>query len=182
MEDFTNTVENDLKLLKSTPSKLEKVLAGENFETISKRPLTNKWSALEIVCHLRDVEELFQIRFLTILALDKPQIFVLSASADELKPWKVGEEMRHPLDPDSWAEERQYARNDVYEALTAFAKRRNEVMNLLESLTTQEWQRVGVHLHKGEMSLARWVSGLAAHDVKHLAQLSNALEGHYENL
>ena len=142
--------------------------------------MSNKWSALEIICHLRDVEELFQVRFLTILAVENPQIFVLGASNDELKPWRVGQGIRHPLNPDIWVEERQYARNNVYEALEAFAKRRGEAIGLLESLSTQEWQRVGIHLHKGALSLGEWATSLAAHDIKHLAQLKNALAGRYE--
>ena len=51
-----------------------------------------------------------------------------SCSADAargLVPWRfVGE---HPLDPDEWAEERQYARSDPREALAAFQRRRAEV-------------------------------------------------------
>jgi hypothetical protein len=38
------------------------------------------WSAKEIVCHLRDVEELFQLRFHAVVALDEPRLLVLVAS------------------------------------------------------------------------------------------------------
>ena len=35
--------------------------------TLARRPAPKSWSPTEIVCHLRDVEELFQLRFHTIL-------------------------------------------------------------------------------------------------------------------
>ena len=123
------------------------------------------------------MEELFQIRFHTVVALDEPRILVLGAVAGDLAPWRIGGSIGHPLDPDRWADERQYLRNDTGEALAAFGRRRSEVLCLLESLAPDDWQRGGVHLSRGRLTLADWVGSLADHDANHLDQLRRAVDG-----
>jgi DinB family protein len=163
--------------LDRTPGELERAISGKTDQELSARPDANNWGAKEIVCHLRDVEELFQIRFHTVVALEEPRILVFGASANDLAPWRIGGLIGHPLDPDRWAEERQYLRNDTHKALDAFRRRRAEVLVLLRSLSPAEWQRGGIHLSRGRLNLADWVARLAAHDDNHLTQLQRTLEG-----
>ena len=171
------TIETRLRRLEQTPAELERAIAGKPDAEVGRRPDAHNWSAKEIVCHLRDVEELFQIRFHTVLALDEPRILVLGAGADDLAAWRIGGPIGHPLDPERWAEERQYSRNDTQEALAAFARRRAEVLTLLRPLSPVEWQRAGIHLRRGRLTLGDWVASLAAHDENHLDQLHRALDG-----
>jgi hypothetical protein len=166
-----------LRRLEETPGELERAISGKTDTELSRRPDALNWAAKEIVCHLRDVEELFQIRFHTVVALDEPPILVMGASASDLAAWRIGGAIGHPLDPGRWAEDRQYLRNDTREALAAFERRRAEVLVLLRSLTPAEWQRGGVHPSRGRLTLADWVIRLAAHDDNHVAQLRRALEG-----
>src|SRR5439155_18076699 len=67
--------------------------------------------------------------------------------------------------------------NDTREALAAFRRRRAEVLVLLRSLSPAEWQRAGVHLSRGRLTLADWVARLAGHDDNHVAQLRRVLQG-----
>ena len=164
-----------LQRLTATPIELERHVTASEDGVLARRPAPKSWSAKEIACHLRDVEELFQVRFHTILALEEPTILVLGASAAELAPWRFG--ARHPLDPNWWAEERQYGRSDVWEALRAFQRRRGEVLATLNGLSDAEWQRGGIHPARGRLTLAQWVASLAGHDDNHLAQLERALAG-----
>lgn len=164
-----------LERLARTPSELANLLDGRAAPVLARRPEPKSWSPTEIVCHLRDVEELFQVRFHTILALDEPTLLVLGARSEDLVPWRFGD--RHPLDPSVWAEERQYARSDPREALAAFQRRRAEVLTLLRGLSDAEWARGGIHLARGRLTLAQWAASLAGHDENHLAQLARALEG-----
>lgn len=90
------------------PDELTAALRGRDETALGRRPAARAWSVREIVCHLRDVEELFQVRFHTILGADEPKILVLGAGAAELAPWGIGGGVRHPLDPEQWAEDRQY--------------------------------------------------------------------------
>lgn len=171
------SIEARLSRLDKTPGELDRAISGRTDRELSTRPGVNNWAATEIVCHLRDVEELFQIRFHTVVALDEPRILVFGATAEDLAAWRIGGSIGHPLDPDRWAEERQYLRNDAREALAAFRLRRAEVLALLRSLSPAEWRRGGIHLSRGRLTLADWVARLAAHDDNHVAQLHRALEG-----
>ncbi len=170
-------VDARLDRLQRTPDDLKRAISGRTDTGLARRPDVHSWSAKEIVCHLRDVEELFQIRFHTVVALDEPHILVLGASPEQLAAWRIGGPIGHPLDPARWAEERQYLRNDTREALAAFRRRRAEVLTLLRSLSRGEWERGGVHLGRGRLTLADWVASLAAHDDNHIDQLRRALEG-----
>ena len=172
-----SSIEVRLRRLQHTPGDLEQAIAGKSDSELSRRPQPDSWAPKEIVCHLRDVEELFQIRFHTVVALDEPRILVLGASATDLAPWRIGGPIGHPLDPARWAEERQYLRNDTHEALAAFQRRRTEVLALLKSLSSAEWERGGIHLSQGRLTLGDWVARLAAHDDNHLDQLHRAVEG-----
>jgi hypothetical protein len=169
--------DRSLARLLETPPDVDRALADRGDDELSKRPGPTSWSATEIVCHLRDVEELFQLRFHTVIALEEPPILALGASAADLAPWRIGGAIEHPLDPDRWAEERQYARCDGRAALAAFRRRRGEVLTLLRALAPAEWQRGGIHPSRGRLTLRDWVASLAAHDDNHLDQLRRALEG-----
>ena len=79
-------IEARLSRLDQIPGELELAISGKTDSELSVRPDAHNWAAKEIVCHLRDVEELFQIRFHTIVALDEPRIFVFGASANDLAP------------------------------------------------------------------------------------------------
>ena len=80
--------------------------------------------------------------------------------------------------PNRWAEERQYLKNDATEALDAFGRRREETLALLGSLAPRDWERGGVHLDsRGRRTIDEFVSVIAWHDDNHLDQLRRALEG-----
>src|SRR3989441_490454 len=124
-----------------------------------------------------DIDELFQVRFHTFLALPDSPILVFGADAEDLAAWRIGGAVGHPLDPDRWAEDHQYRRADPGAALVAFERRRREITTLLRGLAPGEWARGGIHLRHGRLSLAEWAARLAAHDDNHLAQLRRALDG-----
>ncbi len=194
-----------LARLAGTADELAEAIRDRSAAQLSRRPGAPNWSATEIICHLRDVEELFRIRFHTILAIDDPQILTFSAEPTALAAWGIGlsdsalgspsaaprtinsalgspsaaprTTVGHPLDPDRWAEERQYARSDPHQALTAFRRQRTETVALLGSLTDAQWLRGGIHLRLGRLTLGDWVASLAAHDDNHLDQLTRAIDG-----
>ena len=176
-EYLTRPIGDRVTRLRRTPDEVARVLDGRDDRTLSRRPDGRSWSPKEIVCHLRDVEELFMIRFQTILATEEPMILTFGATPEALVAWGIGGEVGHPLDPDRWAEERQYSRSDGIEALRAFRRRRDEVVGLLDTLSPRQWQRAGIHLARGRLELSEWVASLAGHDDNHLAQLQRAVDG-----
>lgn len=153
------------------------VIQGRSDAELSRRPDARSWAAKEVVCHLRDIEELVILRFHTMLAMDDPKVMVVGAPPSDLAQWGIGGEVPLPLDADRWAEERQYLRHDTGAALAAFRRRRSEVLALLGSLSPAQWERGSIHPTHGRVTFRDWTAGIAAHDDNHLDQLRRALAG-----
>ncbi|MFH1758558.1 MAG: DinB family protein [Pseudomonadota bacterium] len=150
-------LEDYLTSMATTPGDIEAVIRGLSDPLLSKRPDDKNWAAKEIVCHMRDTEEQFMIRFQTIMALDEPKLLAVEA--------------------ERWSSERQYLRNDGFEALSSFRKRRNEVLEFLRGLNPEQWNRGGIHPTRGRMSIKDFVTFIAGHDQNHLEQLKRAVAG-----
>jgi uncharacterized damage-inducible protein DinB len=158
MEDYARqTPDQRLERAARTADELAAAIRGKDDAAVSKRPDGKNWSAKEVICHLRDAEEAFMARFDIIMAMDDPKL--MGASADR------------------WAQERQYLRNDVTEALAAFRKRREETLAFLRGLKGDQWKRAGIHATRGRMSVDDLLSFIAWHDDNHLDQLKRALDG-----
>lgn len=176
-EYLKQPLERRLERLERTADELATAIRNRSNADLSRRPDGKNWSATEIVCHLRDIEELCMMRFRTMLAMDEPKVLVAGAMPKDPAEWGItGSEL--PVDPNRWAEERQYLSNDVTLALDAFRRRRQESLGFLGRLTPGQWQRGSVHPTLGRMTFADWTALLAAHDDNHLSQLQRALEGH----
>jgi len=79
MEEYlTRPVGDRVARLRSTPDEVARLLDGKDDRALSHRADARSWAPKEVVCHLRDVEELFLIRFQTILAVEDPPILTLS--------------------------------------------------------------------------------------------------------
>ena len=166
-----------LERLARTSEELGALIRGQSDAVLSRRPDGKNWAAKEVVCHLRDIEELFMVRFQTMLAMDEPKFLVLGVMPPNPAEWGIGGPVKPAIDPDRWAEERQYLRNDSGAALVAFRERRAESLAFLGRLTPEQWQRGSRHVTLGRVTYGDWVALMAAHDDNHLSQLQRALEG-----
>jgi len=170
-------IEQRLWRMHRSAVEVDAAITNQSEGLLSRRPDPANWSAKEVVCHLRDMEELFILRFRTMLAFHEPTFLVMAEMPPDPISWGILPGDALPLNPDRWAEERQYLSNDIRLALTAFHRRREETLVLLGRLTPEQWQRGSVHVTLGRMTFGDWIALIAAHDDKHLAQLRRALEG-----
>jgi len=173
----SQTVEERLQRLRRTPEDLARAIEGRTDEALSRRPDEGSWSAKEIICHLRDIEELFMLRFHMMLGTDEPTFLTLGDMPPHPERWGIGGRIGMPLDPARLAEDRQYRRHDTVLALSALHRRREEALIFLRRLTAAQWQRGSVHLLDGRMTFDDWVALIAEHDDEHLDQLTRALAG-----
>ena len=153
---MTATTER-LQRMRQTPGDIAALIGTQPDDVRGRRPAEGAWSATEIVCHLRDVEEFYLDRVRFILINDEPVLIV--------------------LDPDRWATERQYHRHDMALAHAAFTARRRETLAVLDGLEPEQWERVGLHRLRGRLTVRHIVHGWAKHDGVHLDQLKRALAG-----
>ncbi len=159
MEDYAKQPrEQRMQRLTRTADELAAAIKGQSDAILSCRPDAKNWAAKEVVCHLRDAEEAFGVRFEQILAMD------------------VDPTLGGPS-PDRVAEERQYLRNDAGEALAAFRARRAETLETFGKLTPAQWEKGGIHPVRGRITIDGFLSLMAWHDDNHLDQLTRALQG-----
>jgi hypothetical protein len=116
------------------------------------RPAADKWSRLEIVCHLYD-EEREDFRARVQHALVAP---------DEPAP---------RIDPQGWVTARQYAAQDYESVLAAFLRERDESVAWLRSLASAPWDRAYQHPQFGPLTARMFLASWLAHDLLHLRQL-----------
>jgi hypothetical protein len=150
-------VAEQLDRLAAGPETVGAAIAGQSGAVLGRRPDAKNWAPAEVVCHLRDTEEFFMLRFQAVLAMDEPRLLA--------------------ADPDRWAEERQYLRNDAGAALGAFRARRTESLALLRGLAPAQWERGGIHPTRGRMTIADLVRLMVWHDDNHLEQIGRGLRG-----
>jgi uncharacterized damage-inducible protein DinB len=140
-----------LSRLQETPKLLVALLRGMSDEALRRKPAPEKWSMLEIACHLRDVEEFFVERYGKIANHDRPQLRMINQ--DEL------------------AAKLRYNQDDLALVLKQFQGLRAESVAILGALAAQSWQRVGVHSKQGDVSIAWTAEHQVEHDANHLGQI-----------
>ena len=153
------SLEERLSRMSRTADDLAAAIRGQSEAALVRRPDGKNWAATEVICHLRDTEEVFFVRFHVMLSNDDPKIYADPSAADR------------------FAEDRQYLRNDAGQALGAFRKRREESLALLRTLTPDQLQRGCLHPTRGRVTIDAFVTMLTWHDDNHLDQLRRALLG-----
>jgi len=140
-----------LEKLQETPKTLMALLRGVPDEVLRRKPVPEKWSMLEIACHLRDVERLFLERYAKMANHDRPALRMINQ--DEL------------------AVALKYNQDEPAAAIREFQALRAETVALLSALAHQSWQRIGLHPKRGEFSIDAQVGIHVNHDANHLNQI-----------
>ena len=144
-----------LSNLKSLPNELDDLLKDLDEETLRWRPIPNKWSIKEIMCHLRDMERLaYLARYRRILSEDNPRL--------------------ENVDQDRLAFESDYINQNAQAALEEFKQLRGETIQTLEGAPTDVWLRSGTHETDGPMSVEQLVvRQIKGNDLNHLVQMKD---------
>ena len=138
---------------------VEKALQGFAPEMLTARLFAGKWSAAEIVQHLADSEMTSALRLRKLMAEDFPVIY--------------------GYDQDAYAVRMYYNEREIGPALDAFRGARATSLQILERLSTEDWQREGWHTEHGRYTIETWLEIYAAHAHNHAEQilsLRNALK------
>jgi hypothetical protein len=114
------------------------------------------WTAREVAHHLADSESMAYIRLRRLIAEDFPSI----AGYDEPE----------------WARRLHYER-PIASAVAVMTAVRAASLELLESLTPDEWARRGVHGESGAYGVEEWLRIYADHPHDHAVQIREARAG-----
>jgi hypothetical protein len=122
-------------------------------EMITWKPSPQKWSLLEIICHLHD-EERQDFRARTKKALEDPMGPLSS------------------INPVGWVTERNYLDQEFKQKTLAFLDERETSIQWLASLQNPNWDSFFVHPELGEMSANLFLSNWLVHDYLHIRQIN----------
>ena len=143
--------------LKATPAALRFAVRRLKGAQIA-RPVSDGWSALDVVRHIRAADAILAPRIWHLLVRDRPAL----PSFDET----------------AWAALIAAADVPVDAQIAAFAIQRAELTSLLRTLTPQQWSRAGVHETNGEQTVLQIGTKIAEHEQEHLAQLEAIVSQH----
>ena len=118
------------------------------------KPGEDRWSMLEVICHLYD-EEREDFRQRLKLVLDNPT-----------KPWP-------PIDPEKWVIQRNYNQRDLAPSLDSFLAERDRSLGWLNQIGKPDWQATYQHPQIGPMSAELILANWLAHDLFHIRQAAD---------
>jgi DinB superfamily len=141
-----------LDFLAHTPLRVSTLVTGLDSEALRYRPAADAFSALEQVCHLRDIEsEGYVVRLRRMLAEDNPLL--------------------QDIDGGKLAAERDYHKQDAAAALKAFADARSACVELLQKTGPAQQLRTGHFGNAADITVAQLAGMMRGHDAEHLAEL-----------
>lgn len=107
---------------------LRQAVAHMPLEHLLARPISGKWSTLEVVCHISDFEPVFADRMKRVIALENPQLL----GADENR----------------FLKSLSYHQRIIGEELALIDLVRSQMARILTALPDSAWVRVGNHSEK----------------------------------
>lgn len=113
------------------------------------------WSIIEVICHLRDFDEIFYKRAMMMLEGDQPQL--------------------PAYDHEAMAIERNYQAESLPDAYGALQASRARLSAFFEALTPAQWARGGVHPERDSFNMTDALMQVSAHDLDHLEQITRIL-------
>jgi uncharacterized damage-inducible protein DinB len=138
-----------VEALRSAPAELRALVSPLPPDRLD-RTEAEGWTVREVLAHLADFELIAGVRVRAYLTLDRPAL----ASYDQ---------------------DRFTARfghlGSAADALERIAVNREATAAVLAAIEDADWERPGVHPHRGEETLRRSMEHLVAHDRGHLEQL-----------
>ena len=113
------------------------------------------WSVVEIVCHLRDLEEVYYQRAGRMLNEDAP-VF-------------------ETFDQNEIARQGDYINQTLNKVFTEFIEKRHRTIQFFSELTPEQWQRTGIHPEHGRITVLEQAFQIGSHDTDHIEQIVRAM-------
>lgn len=122
-------------------------------ELVKWKPERDKWSLLEIICHLCDEErEDFRQRVQHVL--------------------ETPEKLMPSIDPMSWVISRKYMEQDFNKKMIEFSEERKISVNWLRKLKNPNWENIYNHPKMGALKAELFFVNWLAHDHLHIRQVT----------
>ena len=110
-----------------------------------------EWSPAYVIHHLADSDAHFLVRFLNVLSSENPTIV--------------------PFDEEAFPTALHYPGRTVETSIAAIEASRAHAVDILKEVPDADWNRVGVHSQRGEMTLTALLVLTTNHRKEHIEQL-----------
>jgi nucleoside triphosphatase len=134
---------------------LRAAITGVPIAELTTPEAPGKWSVAQVVDHLADQEIVNAHRLRAIVAEDRPRI--------------------GRYDQERWAARLRYGSAGAEVVLEELDAMRRRNLRLYAALSPAEWERVGEHAERGEVSVRRQCALTAGHDLLHRRQVARIL-------
>jgi uncharacterized damage-inducible protein DinB len=133
------------------PVALRRALAGLTADQLQARPVTGKWSTVEVVCHLVDSEQAWCHRMKRTIAEDRPLL--------------IG------YDESRFTRSLPYHEADLDGELHLLESMRRQMARILRGLPESAWSRTGVHNERGLLTLRDMLETEVQHVFHHIRHI-----------
>lgn len=141
--------------LGTLPQRVRVAVNGRSVAELTRRTRADTWSGFDVCKHLRDVTQVYGMRFKWMILQDDPFL----ANYEE----------------DGWVASHPDSAADIEQLIDEIAAYRAETVRLLRALQPEAWQRTGRHEALGTVTLEPYVRHQVEHEAQHIAQLRAAL-------
>ena len=152
---MTCTREQMLERMGRLPERVIRLIEHESLDDLRRAGPGGSWGAVEHVAHLRDFDDVSLERIDQILNEDDPEL--------------------DAFDTDVRAIERDYHAQNPFETAEEFRRVRSKLVNRLDGLQEEEWQRMAHLPSAGQITLDKLVQQLDEHDEEHFHALRDVL-------
>lgn len=127
------------------------------------KPAPEKWSILEVLCHLYD-EEREDFRARVMHTLGNPEM------------------PANPIDPVGWVISRKYMEQDYDNALQRLLSERDNSIAWLSNLKNANWDNTYQHPLLGNITAEMFLSSWLAHDYLHIKQITKIKYDYFKEI
>ena len=144
-----------VELQKQTAGILAELIDRASEEQLIRRPAEDRWSVGEILAHLAEDE---------------------IATA-----WRYRQIVEHPgielagFDQELWARLGDYRSRPARKSLELFRLLRQANLAFLGQLAPEQWERFGIHIERGRLTVRDLAVHMAGHDANHVEQIRRIL-------
>jgi hypothetical protein len=148
-------LQETLDKLEGVLVQLQRLIENRSRESLQQPGQDGRWGVVEVLCYLRDWEDILHDRVWQIVEGERPEF----------------------EDPDMmmWSLEHEYGAQDPHEVFEALLERRLSLIGRLRETDEAAWERTGVLSGRGEVSLAELLHHVIEHDQRFLVEAREAV-------
>lgn len=149
--------ESIMAIQRSTPAVMDVLLHKVKPSDWNSKPTSTEWTLTELVCHLRDTER----------EIHHMQLNLFNGSDEPFIP--------RP-DTGVWANQRDYLKENGFNALQEFKEARLATLEMLKAMPEDAWERKARHAIFGPTNFREVAGFMADHDRLHIQQVWSLLK------